>query len=123
MLTSPFDFPLTIQRNSCHFLCVLIEYGSLKGCEIYFLLLLPSCATQKIFQRGGGPGSKDNCVCQGRGGPRQIFAIIFFYFYLYFLKFRNTIFFNIMSTFNISNHFLFIPLSFTHLFKNKSKRT
>lgn len=123
MLTSPFDFPLTIQRNSCHFLCVLIEYGSLKGCEIYFLLLLPSCATQKIFQRGGGVRVRRIIVSARGGGSEANICDNFFNFYLYFSKFRNTIFFNIMSTFNISNHFLFIPLSFTHSFKNKSKRT
>lgn len=39
MLTSPFDFPLTIQRDSCHFLCVLVKYESLKRIEILLIFI------------------------------------------------------------------------------------
>lgn len=57
---------------------------------------------------------------------RCFFFCFFFDFFLFaFFKiqtYKN--FMNIMSIFLIFlNHFLFIPLSFTHSFKNKSKRT
>lgn len=88
-----------------------------------FLTFIAFMRDPENFSKGGGVRVRRIIVSARGGGSEANICDNFFNFYLYFSKFRNTIFFNIMWTFNISNHFLFIPLSFTHSFKNKSKRT